>query len=526
VSATDAAAASSRGGLGSAKLVAAGILASRAAGLVRQKIFAGYFGVSIYADAFNAALRMPNVLQNLLGEGTLSASFIPVYSELLHHGRKEEAGRVAGAIFALLVALAAALSLVGIALAPVLVDIGYAGFEGERRELTILCTRIIFPMAGVLVLSAWTLGILNSHRRFFLPYVAPVLWNAAMIAAMLFFGSRSDQRDLLVIVAWGALIGGALQFLVQLPAVLRLERELKVRFTLGLPDVRVVLRNAGPAITGRGVVQLSGWLDWFLASFMSLGAVAALSYAQTLYILPVSLFGMSLAAAELPELARERAGAIDNLRNRINGGLRQVALLVVPSAVGYILLGDIVIGALYQGGEFGRGDLIIVWWILGAYSVGLIASTATRLYSSSFFALRDTRTPARVAILRVGIAGLVGVAVTLYIRFVNPDFSYWGPVVLAGGTGIAAWIEWMFLRSSLREKVAGVGIGRAPLVQLLSASILAAAFGRGIAWLTPGMNSILRAVVVLGPFVIAYFGLARLFGFTEAGSIVRRLIRR
>lgn len=515
-----------RGGMGSAKFIAGGILASRITGLVREKVFASYFGVSIYADAFRAALRMPNVLQNLLGEGTLSASFIPVYSELLHQKREKDAGRVAGAIFALLVILAAALSIIGIALAPVLVDIAYAGYEGERRELTITCTRIIFPMAGVLVLSAWSLGILNSHRRFFLPYVAPVLWNAAMIAAMLFFGTREGQRDLLFIVAWAALIGGALQFLVQLPAVLRLERELQVGWGLKLPEVRTVLRNAGPAITGRGVVQISGWVDMFLASFMGVGAIAALSYAQTLYILPVSLFGMSLAAAELPELSRERAAAVGVLRTRINAGLRRIALLVVPSAVGYLLLGDVVVGALYQGGEFGREDTILVWWILGAYSIGLIASTATRLYSSSFFALHDTKTPARVAIIRVLIAGVIGAAVTAYIYFVNPGFAYWGPVVLAGATGIAAWVEWVLLRAGLRTRITGVGIGRKALIQLLCAAILAALLGRGIAWLLPELNPILRALVVLGPFAAAYFVCARLFGFEEAGTIVRRLLRR
>jgi putative peptidoglycan lipid II flippase len=151
----------------SARLVAAGILLSRIAGLVRERVFAQFFATSLYADAFRVALRMPNALQTLLGEGTLSASFIPVYAELLERGRKEEAGRVAGAIFALLLATAGALSLLGVLLAPLLVTIFAAGFQGERRELTIACVRIIFPMTGLLVLSAWALGILNSHRRFF-----------------------------------------------------------------------------------------------------------------------------------------------------------------------------------------------------------------------------------------------------------------------------------------------------------------------------------------------------------------------
>ncbi|HUF49637.1 MAG TPA: lipid II flippase MurJ, partial [Longimicrobiales bacterium] len=210
----------------SARLVAAGILLSRIAGFVRDIIFARYLGNSGFASAFRAALRMPNVLQNLLGEGTLSASFIPVYSKLLEEGDDEAAGRLAGAIFALLLAVAGGLSLFGMLLAPVLVSVFLTGFEGEIRELTIACTRIIFPMTGILVLSAWALGILNSHRRFFVSYTAPVLWNAAIIAVLLFFGTRLDQRSLVIALAWGALVGGALQFLIQLPWVLRLQRGL------------------------------------------------------------------------------------------------------------------------------------------------------------------------------------------------------------------------------------------------------------------------------------------------------------
>jgi putative peptidoglycan lipid II flippase len=214
--------------MSSAQLVAAGILLSRISGLLRDVVFANYLGTSPFASAFRAALRMPNVLQNLLGEGTLSASFIPVYSKLIERGEGEAAGRLAGAIFALLVALAGGLALFGVIMAPVLVSLFMPGFEGEQREVTIQITRIVFPMAGLLVLSAWALGILNSHRRFFVSYTAPVLWNAAMIAVLLLVGPGMGQRSLVIAVAWGALVGGALQFLVQLPWILRLERDLRI----------------------------------------------------------------------------------------------------------------------------------------------------------------------------------------------------------------------------------------------------------------------------------------------------------
>ena len=156
--------AQARSGRVAALLVASGILLSRVVGLVRERVLATYFGTGLHADVFSAGLRMPNVLQNLLGEGTLSASFIPVYSELLGRGQTKEAGRVAGAAFALLLGIAGSIALLGIALAPFLVSVFTPGFEGQRRELMIAVVRILFPMTGVLVLSAWSLGILNSHR--------------------------------------------------------------------------------------------------------------------------------------------------------------------------------------------------------------------------------------------------------------------------------------------------------------------------------------------------------------------------
>jgi putative peptidoglycan lipid II flippase len=402
-------------------MVAAGIFLSRIAGLVREAVIAGYLGTSLYADAFRAGLRMPNVLQNLLGEGTLSASFIPVYSELLQQGRKEDAGRVAGAIFALLLAVAGGISLIGVVFAPQIVDVFLLGYEGERRELTISITRIIFPMTGVLVLSAWSLGILNSHRHFFLPYFAPVLWNVAIIATAVLVGRGMDPAALAVALAWGALAGGVLQLAVQLPTVLRLERSLKIRWDLKMAEVREAVSNAGPAIMGRGVVQLSAWLDVFLASLLAVGAVSVILYAQTLYILPISLFGMSVAAAELPELSRQRQGSDEVLRARASAGLERIAFYVFPSFFGYLLLGDVIVGGIYQRGEFTADDTLRVYLSLAALSVGLVATTASRMLSSTFFALRDTATPARYAAVRVSLAVVIGVSLMLMLEGVVVD---------------------------------------------------------------------------------------------------------
>jgi putative peptidoglycan lipid II flippase len=529
----------SSGGAASA-MVAAGILLSRVAGLVRESVLAMFFGTSLYADVFRVGLRMPNVLQNLLGEGTLSASFIPVYAELLEQGREKEAGRVAGAIFALLLALASVFVLLGVAFAPLLVSVFLPGFEGERRALAIVTTRILFPMTGVLVLSAWALGILNSHRRFFIPYVAPVIWNVAIIASFFIFSGRFDQGGLLIAVAWGALIGGALQFLVLLPWVLRLERSLRPARPDRVPGAREAVKNAGPAIMGRGVVQLAGYVDMVLASLLAVGAVAAIGYAQTLYMLPVSLFGMSVAAAELPELSRRRGGAVDVLRERTNAGMERVAFYVVPSFVAFVAVGDLLVAALFQRGEFDRSNTLLVYFVLLAYSLGLLASTGTRLFSSAFFALRDTRTPARYATARVAVGAVLGLVLMLQFEGVEVGGLRIGPGLFgdvrvgqwrlgAVGLGLAAaagaWLEWVLLRRKLKERIGQVGAGAGALARMFAAAVAGAAAGWAVRWALPEVTPLVEAALVVPAFALVYFGVAAALGLGAAGVFVRRFGR-
>jgi putative peptidoglycan lipid II flippase len=345
-----------------ALLVAAGILVSRIAGLVRQRVFGYYFGLSDAADAFNAAFRIPNFLQNLFGEGVLSASFIPVYARLLAEGDEEESGRVAGAVGTTLALATAVLVLAGVLAAPFLIYAIAPGFHGAKRELTIRLVRVLFPGAGLLVCSAWCLGILNSHRKFFLSYTAPVIWNAAMIATLAIYGGL-EQSTLAVDLAWGSVIGSGLQFGVQLPLVLRLTRKLRLRLDTRAGHVREVLRNFAPVFVSRGVVQISGYVDQLLASKLGEGAVAGLTNAQSINTLPVSLFGMAVSAAELPAMSSALGGQAEvgaQLRQRLDGGLRQIAFFVVPSAMALLALGDVVTAALYQTGKFTHNDSVYV----------------------------------------------------------------------------------------------------------------------------------------------------------------------
>jgi len=468
----------SRGG---ASLVAAGIFLSRVAGLVRESIFARYFGDAAAADAFRAAMRIPNFLQNLFGEGVLSASFIPVYARLLAKDEREEAGRVAGAIFAILALLTSLLVLLGVLATPIFIDLIAPGFKGETKALTISLVRILFPGAGLLVMSAWCLGILNSHRRFFLSYSVPVLWNIAMIAALLWFGPRSDLDRLATVVAWASVIGSAAQFFSQIPVVLQLVPGLRVRLAADLDNVRVVISNFGPVFVSRGVVQLSAYIDNLIASYLPTGAVADLSYAQTLAYLPVSLFGMAVSASELPAMS-SALGTDDEvaayLRQRLIGGLRRIAFLVIPSVVAFIALGDMVAGTIYEHGRFHRTETIYVWGILAGSGVGLLASTQGRLYSSAFYALKDTRTPLLFAVIRVTLTTLLGYLFAFPLTRVAGLDPKWGAAGLTVSAGISGWIEFLLLRRALSKRIGSESIGLALVARLWGAAIVAAT----IAW--------------------------------------------
>ncbi len=228
-------------------------------GFVRQSFFAHYFGLeSDAADAFSAAFRIPNFLQNLFGEGALSASFIPVYAGLLAREEREEADRVAGAVLSLLALVVSVLVLVGVLATPFLIALIAPGFTGTKRDLTIQIVRILFPGVGLLVLSAWCLGVLNSHQRFLLSYTAPVMMNIAMILTLALYGQQ-PLAPLAVLLAWGSVGGSALQFIVQVPVVLRVAPNLRLVLDLGSEHVRTVVRNFAPVFVSRGVVQLSAF---------------------------------------------------------------------------------------------------------------------------------------------------------------------------------------------------------------------------------------------------------------------------
>lgn len=486
--------------------VFAGIFLSRLFGFLRDRVFAYFFGTSDLADAWRAALRMPNVLQNLLGEGTLSASLIPVYAELLEEGREAEAGRFAGAALGILTVVAGLMTVGGIVLAPLLVRMFFFEWDPGKQALTTTLVRILFPMTGLLVISAWALGILNSHRRFFISYVAPVVWNLAMIVTLVVWGTYRSVagRDLVVALAWGALVGGALQLALQIPFLLGKLHGFRLSLGRRVVGVREAVGNFFPVLAARGVVNLSGWIDLILAAQLTGGAVAVLGYAQTLYVLPISLFGMSIAASELPELSRMRRDEARVLAERVRTGLTRVAYFLIPSVLAYVALGDVAVGALYQTGAFGPAQTLVTWGVLAAYALGLGASAGSRLLSSAFYALRDTRTPARIATLRVAVSVVASLALMFPLDHVGFRSLRLGAAGLALGASLAAWVEFGLLRRALARSVGRHGPGMGRVLRMTLAGSLAAATGVALQLTLPPVHPLVVALETLLPFGVVY----------------------
>lgn len=530
--------------------VAAGILSSRVLGLLRERAVAYFFGVGAHADVWQVAFKSPNLLQNLLGEGTISAAFIPIYSRMIEEGRADDAGRFAGAIFGLLLAVAGGLALLGVVLAEPIVTVLAPGFLGsaggavDRFDLAVQAVRIIFPMAGVLVLSAWALGVLNSHRQFFVPYVAPALWNVAIIASL--FGgaywltgtpwapdglAAGPLTSVLLIGCVGAFVGGGVQFAVQLPFVAREMPGFRLSFSTRVSGVREAISAFGPVVAGRGVAQLSGYLDLFLASFLAVGALGALRYAQLLYMLPISLFGMSVAASELPELSRLTEEKVAAFTARLRRSLRQIAFLTVPTVVGYLAFGPLLVGALFRTGQFNGGDTWLVTLVLGGYALGILATTMSRLLQNAFYAIGDTKTPAWIAVTRVAVSTLVAVPAMFLLdtiplgAVVGPvpdDTLFLGAVGLSLGATVGAWVEVWRLRRALRDPMPDARVPWAALgrMTLLALAVLPPAAGL---WaLLPSGPVLAVAPLVVGAYALLYLGTAAVLGFDELGAWTRR----
>lgn len=409
-------------------------------------VIAGALGRGAIADSFRVAMRVPNLLQNLLGEGSISAAFVPVYARLIEDGRNDDAHRLARqtlGVLSTVVTLLVALILIGARPMVWLTTLGR--ISGDRFELAVELTRFTALGIGFLVLSAFCLGILNAHRRYLLSYAAPVLWSLAQIigfgAALIFGQSAGD------IARWGAVamvVGSIGQLVVQLPTVRSVGGLGRPSLNIG-PELREVLGRFVPAVGGRGVVQLSSYVDLALASFLAAGAIATIGYAMPLYLLSIAVFGFSVAVSELTEMSRTTAG-IDAVAARVRAAQRRVLLPAGLVTAGAIGAGSIVVGSLYEfvndlarqlfdtdgATSFSSADTTAVALTLAAFALGLPAAMVARVSQNALYAMGDVKGPARIALVRLAVGASLGFLLMLqFDRLVVGDIDI-EPVAIVG----------------------------------------------------------------------------------------------
>lgn len=515
---------SGREGGRSAFVVGAGILVSRLTGLLRNTAFAYWFGVSPVTDAYSAAFKIPNAVRNLLGEGTMSASFVPVYSGMLARGEESAARALANAMLGLLFAAVSVLTLVGIAAAPLLTTVLAPGFAGETRELTTRLTRILFPMTGVMVLSGWCLGVQNAHRRFFWSYASAALWSIAQIALLMVGGPRqADAAQLATWLAWATLVGALLQVAAQLPEVLRLAGPLRPTLDRTVTGVQQTLRNIVPVVAALGAVQVSSFIDLQIASYLPAGATTNIGNANVIALLPVSLFGVSVAAASLPEFSRDSGTqALDVLRERLRAGWQRILFYIVPSALAFIVLGDYIVGMLYRGGAFTAADQRNVHVVLAGFAVGLGSFASVKLLASCFYALQDYRTPLRASVTSIVVSAMASIAIAIPFRH-----SEYGAAGIALGTSLGSYTNLSILLGGLRTRLGTLytpamwqGTRRIGL-----AAVVATVVGLAVAlaqkqWLA-SWHPRLAGVPALSAFAMSYLVVAWWMGSGEAARWLR-----
>jgi len=535
--------ASGRGSL----LVGVGILMSRLAGLAREMVAGRVIGNGGPTDALVAALRIPNLLQNLLGTGVLSASFVPVYSELLDDGDQDDASRVAGAVGAALMAVTGISVLVLVLAARPITRLLAWGLTGDNFELAVDFTRIVSVGIGFMVMSAWCLGVLNSHRNFFLPYAAPVVWNAVQIVGLIVAWQRGwSIADAARGVAIAVSIGGLLQLAIQIPTLRRLAPGIRMAFDNNDSRVREVRRRFGPAVVGRGAAQLSAYFDLILASFLAAGGLSALFRAQILYTLPLGLFAMSVAAAELPEISRLANDPVA-LVHRTEAALRRIAFWMLASSVLLIAAGEQVVRLLFEGGEFTRADSSLVWLVVVFYALGLPAVGLSRMLQNACYAVGDPGGPARIAGIRFSVAAVVGllfmfpldrVSISLgHVQNLGDAFGFAGPLApsirqdesivrmgavgLAIGSAVGAWIEFLLLSRLTTRHLANL---RSPLRTLVAPGVAAAlAFlaTAGAKLLVGDLPLLVSTLVLVGVGGVTYVLTAHRTGVQEADMVLR-----
>ncbi len=382
--------------------ISAATTGSRVLGLIRDILLAKIFGATNASDAFFVAHRIPNLFRELFAEGSMSAAFIPVFTESLTKEGNEEAKKLASSVFAFLLSALSLLCVVCIIFSPAIVTLIAPGFlkDPDKFSLTVTLTRFMFPFLFFVSLAAFAKGILNSLRSFLVPALAPMFLNISIIFSALFLSSRFEIP--IIAIALAVTAGGALQVIIQMPALIKNKFLVPPLFLFSHPGLKKILRLLLPAIIGMGVQQINILIATVFLSYLSDGSVTYLYYSMRFVHLPIGIFGVAMATAVLPSLSEQAAkGDSQAMKETFSFSLRLLFFITLPAMAGLIALSEPIIHVMLFRGEFTSLAVSETAYALICYSSGLWAFVGYRIVVSVFYSLQDTKTPVRIAVLSI-----------------------------------------------------------------------------------------------------------------------------
>ncbi len=486
---------------------------SRVFGYVRDGVGGALLGAGLANDAYLAAFRIPNLLRDLFAEGALSSAFIPTFTKTMVDEGQARAWQLVSIVINAVMLVMLGLVILGEAGAPVIVSVIVPGFADnpEKFRLTIHLTRILIPFLSFISLAAVLMGILNSKERFAIPAFAPVMLNLTMIAFGIFicpfFGQRPEQQ--VIGWAWGAMIGGSMQMLIQLPAVLKQGYRWRPLIKWNDPGLKKIIRLMGPAVLGLSVTQINLFINTVIASFLPQGSVTYLYYGNRLMQLPLGVFGVAIATALLPVTSKHIAqGQHDQLVKSLSFGFRLLFMIIVPAAVGIIVLAEPINRLLFQYGRFSPEAVSAVAQASIYYSLGLLAFAGVKVVVPTFYALNNAKIPVIAAVVAV----VVNIGLNLLLM---QSMGYKG---LALATSVAAFVNFTILIIMLHRLVGKLD-GKRILNSLLR--IMAAGLGMGFivyqgsqGWLAHAGASIPRLELAWKVIALIIFGIGAYAAFS------------
>ena len=545
----------------SAGIVSLAVMGSRLLGLVREIIFAAYFGAGFLKDAFDIAFKIPNLLRDLFAEGALSVAFVKTFTDYTEKRTEEEAWRLANLVLNALVVVLSVVTILGVIFSPQIVAVLAKGFSPEKAALATTLTRIMFPFLLLVALAAVAMGVLNTKGRFGIPASASTMFNVGSIVGGLLLaytlsgGGWLSPRDpqerpgaaaewAIIGMAFGTLIGGAMQFLIQVPSLRKVGFRFRPVLSFRDEGVRQVMRLMGPAVIGTAAVQINVMINAFYASGIE-GGISSLNYAFRLMQLPIGIFGVAIGTATLPAISRSAArGDMSSFRSTLSSSLGLVFLLTIPSACGLIVLGRPIIALIYQRGSFSATTTDMVTLALACYAIGLAGYAAIKVLSPAFYALDDARTPMIVSLVSIAVNAVAGYYLrewfsTFGVTPERPRGYGYGHAGLALSTSLVALVNFIALAFLMRRRIRrleGRRILSSFLRITLASAVLSAASYLTYRWLhgilgTPGLLArMLETFVPIAAGGAAFLLTARLLRVEELDHAIQafagRFLRR